>query len=503
MGENNALEAFKFAYIPRSITNNAPTEIFIEGCNDLVNGEWEEITTLKKLPAKSYQSGEITNGKAYRYVRFIVTATVNNDMYKGHPFFAMSHFEMTACKTISIAQEYASPNLPLSTVVVAKNEAVDAAVVANQFYVTESTYENTIEELQAAYDALNSAIALRNIPVKLTTDANNPVLYKIRINRSYTDYASLQYDASDSKVEVAAMTFATANAQSWFFMQGTDDDSYDDILIMPYVGGETLNTTKRLAAENTSDGAGKVMAVEENHATYNKQNWYITVDAGNTAEGWWNIRPEGKNNYFSNHSGNGHKMGFWNSSSDDGSEFKFVLDEAYAIVEEAFASYDREPDYTDVPGYLATGDYNKAYDAVAGYVENKNGEDAEVFDAFNKFMTAKENVKYVPSHAPEHGAVYRIMNLITNTETQYKYHYIANRDAKISFPTEPADDGSDLWVCIKDGETYKFVSALGTLSLGWKKGDEDAQAYTVADGNVSGAKRLKNGNTAMALTNEK
>ena len=507
MGENEALAAFKFNYVGRvGNTDNAPKTIVIEGSNDREN--FEEITTLKNLPTAdnaTYQSDVITNGKAYRYIRFMVTETSNGSDHNGHDFFALSHFSVTACKTIKVAEDYVSPNLPLSTVVAANNEVVDGITVKEQFYVTQDLYDSTVAELQAAKDALEAAIALKNIPVKLTTDVNNPVLYKIRINRSYAEYASLQYDASDSKVAIAAMEFATANAQSWYFMQGTDADSYEDILILPYVGSENPNTTLRLAAEDTNSGAGKVMAVEANNATYTKQNWYITVDAGKTAEGWWNIRPEGKNNYFSNHSGNGNKMGFWNSSSDDGSEFKFILDEAYAIVEEAFASYTREPEYTDVPGYLATDDYNNAYDAVAGYIENKNGEDADVFDAFAALEDVKANATYVPSHSLEHGAVYRIMNLITNTETQYKYHYIANNNAAISFPTEPKTDGSDLWVCIKDGDNYKFVSALGTLSLGWRAGSEDAQTFVVSDGIVDGAKCLKKNsdNWRMALTNEK
>lgn len=499
MGEANLL-SFKFRYTPRNgNTDNAPLVMLIEGSNDCEN--FEEITTLTEMET-TYQSSEITNGKAYRYIRFMVKDTHKHNMHDGHKFFAMSHFEMTACKTITISDEYASPNLSVDVAANAYNELVDANALDTEHYLPSEVGTTAKNELQDAKDALEAAIALKNIPVKLTTDVNNPVLYKIRINRSYAEYASLQYDASDSKVAVAAMEFATANAQSWYFMQGTDDNRNEDILILPYVGSENPNTTLRLAAENTSDGAGKVMAVEKNNATYIKQNWYITVDAGKTAEGWWNIRPEGNDNYFSNHSGNGNKMGFWNSSSDDGSEFKFILDEAYSIVEEAFASYGREPEYTDVPGYLATADYNNAYDAVAGYIENKNGEDADVFDAFAALKTAKTNATYVPSHSLEHGAVYRIMNLIINTETQFKYHYIANNNASISFPTEPADDGSDLWICIKDGGNYKFVSAFGTLSLGWKKGDEDAQAYSVADGKVNGAKRLKNGNTAMALTNE-
>ena len=170
MGESNLL-SFKFAYIPRSNTNNAPTEIVIEGCNDLASGEWEEITTLASLPATSYSSGEITNGKIYRYVRFMVTATVNNDKHNEHPYFAMSHFEMTACKTITISDGYASPNLSVDVAANAYNELVDAGAVVSH-YATNDVGTEAKEELQAAYDALNAAIiAIYKGPLKELIDA--------------------------------------------------------------------------------------------------------------------------------------------------------------------------------------------------------------------------------------------------------------------------------------------------------------------------------------------
>ena len=503
MGEANLL-SFKFAYISRSNTNNAPTEILIEGISDLEGGEWEEITTLINLPATAYSSGEITNGKTYRYIRFMVKTTVNNDVHNGHPYFAMSHFEMTACKTITISEKYASPNLPVDVAANAYNEVADANALDAEHYLPNEVGVAAKNELQDAKDALEAAIALKNIPVKLTTDVNNPVLYKIRINRSYAEYASLQYDASDSKVAVAAMEFATANAQSWYFMQGTDGC----VLILPYTAGGNV-----LATNSFSEGNSKVVAKEKDTEGFS-QNWEISKIDGKE---WYNIKiknTDGTYYYFSNHGGDGKKMGFYNSnaSSDGGSMFKFILDEAYAIVEEAFASYGREPEYTDVPGYLATADYNKAYDAVAGYIENKNGEDADVFDAFDALKTAKTNATYVPSHIPEHGKVYRIMNLITNTETKYKYHYIANNNAAISFPTEPKTDGSDLWVCIQDGDKYKFVSALGTATLGWDYTiietnagavKENATKFVVDDKtSVNGAKRIAESNNSMSLTNE-
>ena len=506
MGESNLL-SFKFRYTPRiGNTGNAPLVMLIEGSNDCVN--FEEITTLTDM-ATTYQSGEIRNGKAYRYIRFMVKDTHNHSAYDGHKFFAMSHFEMTACKTVTISQEYASPNLPVDVAANANNEVADANALDVEHYLPSEVGVAAQAELQAAYDALNAAIALKNIPVKLTTDVNNPVLYKIRINRSYANYASLQYDASDSKVAVAAMEFETANAQSWYFMQGTDGESYDDILILPYTAGG-----KVLATNSFSEGNSKVVAKDKDTKDFS-QNWEISKIDGME---WYNIKiknTDGTYYYFSNHGGDGNKMGFYNSnaSSDGGSMFKFILDEAYAIVEEAFASYTREPGYTNVPGYPDNSDYNTAYDALANYVENKSGEDAKVFGALQALVDAKTAMTYVPSHAPEHGAVYRIMNLIINTETRYKYHYIANNNATIAFPTERADDGSDLWVCkANEDGTYEFVSALGTATLGWdytiKETNagavkENATKFVVDDNtSVNGAKRIAESNYSMSLTNE-
>ena len=154
MGESNLL-SFKFRYTPRiGNTDNAPLVMLIEGSNDCVN--FEEITTLTDM-ATTYQSGEITNGKAYRYIRFMVKDTHNHSAYEGHKFFAMSHFEMTACKTITISDEYASPNLPVDVAANAYNELVDAGAVVSH-YATNDTGTEALEDLQAAYNALNAAI---------------------------------------------------------------------------------------------------------------------------------------------------------------------------------------------------------------------------------------------------------------------------------------------------------------------------------------------------------
>ena len=430
MGENEALAAFKFNYVGRvGKTGNAPKTIVIEGSNDCEN--FEEITTLKNLPTAdnaTYQSDVITNGKAYRYIRFMVTETSNGSEYKGHDFFALSHFSVTACKTISVAQEYASPNLPLSTLVTANNEVVDGTTVKEQFYVTQDLYDSTVAELQAAKDALATAIALKNIPVKLTTDVNNPVLYKIKINRSTTTV--LEYDGAtaDATKQVAVADEYVGNKyQAWYFMQGTDTESNDDILILPYWNEGAANTALRLGAASTGNAEAAVWAVESGDASKTKQNWYITVDAGNTAEGWWNIRPQGKDNYFSNNGGVGNKMGFWNSSSDDGSEFQFILDETdYSLSDAYYALYNQ---YVACGGEAASGTvigtytvesataYNTAYNSAAALIEAKNSTDEVYNEARTELVAAYDALEY-------NGGLCKIRSAFTGGYSENKLVYV-------------------------------------------------------------------------------
>jgi hypothetical protein len=335
MGENVALESFKFAYISRAgNTNNSPTKILVEGCNDLEKSDFEEIATITdaNMSAVSYQSGVITNGKAYRYVRLMVKETFMNDMYNGHPYFVLSHFEMTACKTVALKDE-PSPNLSLSTLLDANNEMVDANVVKNKPYVAQPVYDSTLGDLQAAYNALNLAKQLKDIPVVITTDVNKPVLYKIKINRGGDK--CLQYDEASGKVGVSDVRLN--RAQAWYFMSG--DDAKEDILIVPY-----KDDKKVLATKSFSEGAGKVDAVEKGIAGYS-YNWNITKV---TDSEWYNITildGNGTRFYFSNYNGVGEKMGFYNDSNDGGSQFQFVFDETdYSLPDSYYELYNLHQD---------------------------------------------------------------------------------------------------------------------------------------------------------------
>ena len=437
MGENVALESFKFAYISRAgNTNNSPTKILVEGCNDLEKGDFEEIATItdaNNMSAVSYQSGVITNGKAYRYIRLMVKETLNNDMYNGHPFFVLSHFEMTACKTVALKDEFASPNLSLSTLLDANNKMVDAENVVNDSYVTQPVYDAALAELQAAHDALALAKQLKNSPVVITTDVNKPVLYKIKINRGGDK--CLQYDEASGKVDVSDVRLN--RAQAWYFMVG--DDATKDVLIIPYKSEETV-----LATNSFSEGAGKVDAVEKGTAGYS-YNWNITKVADSE---WYNITiPDGNETtfYFSNYGGVSEKMGFYNVSSDGGSQFQFILDETdYSIPDSYYELYNL---HQDCGGEKTSGEKIGQYTEETASVFNSANSDAKTLledtgkaaDEYAAMCSRLQNAfDALETNMPVEGALYRLRSANSNAYSTGHLVYV-NSENKPHFAS-PSDE---------------------------------------------------------------
>ena len=103
---------------------------------------------------------------------------------------------------------------------------------------------------------------------------------------------------------------------------------------------------------------------------------------------------------------------------------------------------------------------------------------------------------------PELGKVYRIKSYVVSAAN--KYHYLANDDAHIVFPTTvDNDDNSALWICTSANEgKYKFVSALGTAAFGWRGAAEEAVEYTISEGVEYGTVTLAKEGVNLALTTE-
>ena len=320
-------------------------------------------------------------------------------------------------------------------------------------------------------------------PFAITTDEDAPVLYKIFIERT-SGTTVLQYDESDGKISV--QNKADNNSwQAWYFMK-----SDNGFTIHPYNA-----EGKVISAADTDNGDGKV-GVAESVQTY--YEWKVVERTDNK----WNIQVHDESNYFSNIYGAGCKMGFWSGDpdTDGGSLFKFVKAEfendnaRYYQLSDVLATM---PVGTNIaggqnPGCYPGGDeYKAAYNDAMSLKEKGNGADCDAcYDAYLALLVAEASLGEMIM--PMVGKVYRIKNYTEKTPAEYQYHYLANSNASIVFPTSVEDgDNSAMWVCtdVNDGK-YKFVSALGTASFGWQGVAEEAVEYTVSKGVVPGAVTL-------------
>lgn len=107
MGENNSIDKFRLSYSTRNdVENNnnySPKTIIVEGSNS-ADGSYTEIAILPNLPGTRntrYTSDDLSNGTAYRYIRFRITETHNNHKDHGHPYFVIAEFSMSKRAGIS------------------------------------------------------------------------------------------------------------------------------------------------------------------------------------------------------------------------------------------------------------------------------------------------------------------------------------------------------------------------------------------------------------------
>ncbi len=460
MGENKAMMSFKFRYTGRDNNiNNAPTKMIVEGSNDLEN--FDEIAKLEIAVPESgtatYETPEaLGNGKAYRYIRFMVKETQNGANNNGHPFFVLSQFAVTACKTVEVNSEYESPNLPLSTLVTANNEAVDADAITAHYALT-TDYDTALEELQAAYDALNTAKNFASIPVKLTTDVNNPVLYKIELKRNSNVFTYDGETAGGTKKPVLAANEEGNKYQAWYFMEGTNNGSTEDVLILPYYNEGAKNTTLRLGFASTDNNTDIIVVSEGTNTT---DNWYIK---DSNSDGYWCLQPEGgsANNAYVNQFGgsSGTRLAFWTSANnlgDIGSQFRFVLDEtdytlsdAYYALKAQYKAYGTPVAGTTVGAFTAESveTYNAKAVEVAAILEAKNSTDDE-YNTAREGLIAAYNA--ITINLPSSDKFYVLR---CNHENRYIYASTMNKIMWTPTAFDTANpDPSFVWI-FEEGET--------------------------------------------------
>ena len=159
LGEGQAISEFVFHYETRNKDNagEMPQTIVVEGSND--GTTFASIATinagLPRTKATLYTSDLLTNGNSYRYLRFMVTATVDNAVCQGHKYFSMASFGIGygKNKVVSVAAKYQSCLAQIEAAVKEMN-AANAVLTSSQ---DATAIQSVKTALQSAYQALFEA----------------------------------------------------------------------------------------------------------------------------------------------------------------------------------------------------------------------------------------------------------------------------------------------------------------------------------------------------------
>ena len=417
LGESK--EYIRFRYKGRSgYAALTPKNAVVQATNDL-SGEWTNIATLYGLTQTTDEVSTacLGNGVAYRYWRFMVTATYDGRKHDGHPYYALSAFNVDVCTDVVISSQLKSEYNPeiyiytTSTLVTEiENAITEAETVVDNEGASQTDVNSEVEALQAVYDKLEEALKYAGIPVVITTDEENPVLYRIISKRANDDSKVLQFDEpATDKVAIVA-TANNASYQAWYFMQG--EYGY---LIKPFNG-----CGKVLSVESTGDGSAKANIAEESENIYSEWNFSRSAVEGCTD--YFYIYVNGTSHACLSHNGGFNvtdKLGIWASgwnTDDDGSLFKFVEAEFDNDNARFYQLSDFEntleyqtantPEGTTVGAFVNGDVYSTAYTAADALITAGNTSDATACrEAYLALRTASENLEEI---VIEEGKYYRI-----------------------------------------------------------------------------------------------
>ena len=236
-----------------------------------------------------------------------------------HQYFAMSEFALSAVsyKTSYYVKSLTSYGNVTEEQFLNVARAYDAAndLVENSY--DKAALETATANLQAVYNVLQAAHNdYSYLPVTLTTDVENPVLYVMNSKRGAGKV--LQYNAGDNDFTIVDATkvneMVEANAsQLFYFSKGTKKGQ---VYVHPFTAAGQV-----LAASDKAEGADKVFVAEMDNE-YAMQ-WTFeqeTIDDDDVV--WYSLKGVDAP-YFSNIYGGDAKMGFYDKK-DAGSRFTFT-----------------------------------------------------------------------------------------------------------------------------------------------------------------------------------
>ena len=441
LGADNMYTIMQFAYHTRTdCSNDFPDAITVMGSNDKQN--YTEIHIEKSsLPQdvnKEFKSAVFDCGKAYRYIRFKVTAE--------RTYWHMGEFELYFMTSTADVLSYLEGGITNEQAAAAYDALVEAKYVFNNATTTDEMKAATTV-LKSAYDTLE-ALLKATLPVELTLDENNPKLYNIVIKRADDGSKVLRHDNNDGMVAVGNYA-DNSSWQAWYFMGGTKG-----VTIHPYNANG-----KVLSADNTGNAPAKVWAVDKGEKAF--YEWKFV----SRADGYYNIQAHDGSNYFSNNGGTDQKMGFWSGSpeSDGGSLFKFVE----AEFENDNARYYQLKDLkesnagyflgTSIGLYTATEEYQEAKTKAAELITaGSTSKSNACYEAY-KALYINPQVQY---NAPDPAKFYVIKSTASNEYCNGKYvhtYYEPHTHQNATWGDRSYDHRNLLYKNIAEIETFPLA----------------------------------------------
>ena len=415
MGAGHTLKEFAFSYTTRDNGTGGPhpSTIVVSGSNS-AEGTFVDLATINSgLPTtgntawNTANENVITASEAYRYLRFTVTASAGTNGCKhgnNEYFFAMSEFSLSP---IIYETSYFVESM-LSYGNVTEEQLIDVAKARDAAEkLAEESYDKTALEAQAvSLQTLYQALLVAHndysyLPVTLTANMENPVLYVLNSKRGSTKV--LQYDPADEHMfSIADAATGTAKAkQLFYFTKGT---KHGQVFIHPFAAGEQV-----LAAKSTANAKAAVWATPKGTMTH--QEWTIPIVS--SENGTYNIKAADGSNYFSNNSGVDYKMGFWSgeNTTDLGSLFTFTQ----ATIDGSSAYYSLKVYYNEAlmefsnkqPGYYGPSPEFEEASATAEALLDVTADYATYLEAYHALRVANESPEIIK---PEEGKFYRIKN---------------------------------------------------------------------------------------------
>lgn len=348
---------------------------------------------------------------------------------------------------------------------------IDAAqAVYDDEAATGEVFAEQIDILNAKKQHLQLAIDYAAVPVMLTTDTSHPVYYSIIINRSgYPVFQSrASSEGSENKIRLTAYEKGN-DRQMWYFVKGTEAPK------VRIVNKATPELIVGCIPTDFAEGAGKIISLAPD-AACGTNEWNIVPSTGD----WYNITADnnGTTFYMSNHGGVANNMGFYNSSTDGGSQFKFSAEvsDAYKQLYDYFTTGTKEDlsatdnvfpadkiDETAIgyyPSALANG-YEAAYGSAAALLLELNATDETYTHAYETLKTANEALS---ANTPDPTAFYTLRNASSDGRCKNALAY-AETDAacRMLYATDlTSADARTLWQFSDNGDGTYLMRNLHT-----------------------------------------